>query len=73
MEQPHMKPGDRQELQVEASIGEVTQTASVRIGVPEHPLHEQDFVLDGPYESYGSTIEQVGENHFVFTRGHHPE
>lgn len=60
-------------IQVDVSIGGSTQTAHVRIGVPERTLHEQDFVLDGEFGSYGSTIEQIGENHFVFTRGHHPE
>lgn len=60
-------------IQVQVTVNGETRTSQIRIGVPERPLREHDFVLDGPFGSYGSTIEQVGENHFVFTRGSHPE
>ncbi|MEX2641377.1 MAG: M14 family zinc carboxypeptidase [Balneolales bacterium] len=59
-------------IQVQVTFGETTQTGQIRIGVPERPLSEHDFVLDGPYGGYESAIEQVGENHFIFRRGQHP-
>lgn len=59
-------------IQVQVSLGETTLTQHIQIGVPKRPLGEHDFVLEGPYGSYGSSIERVDENHFIFTRGQHP-
>lgn len=60
-------------IRAEISSGGRVLTEQVRIGVPERLLAESDFVLDGPYGSYGSKVEQVGSNHFRFLRGRHPE
>lgn len=59
-------------IQVQLSLGEKTLTQYVQVGVPERPLSIHDFVLEGPYGSFGASIAQVGENHFIFTRGKHP-
>ncbi len=60
-------------IQVEVTLGDEERTAHLRIGVPERTLSEEDFVVDGPYGSHGAEIEKLGENHFLFRRGQHPE
>lgn len=60
-------------LQVEVTLDGETHTARTPVGIAQRPLRESDFVLDGPYGSYGSRVEKVGENHFRYVRGGHPE
>lgn len=60
-------------IQVQVTVNGLTRTAQVRVGVPEQPLNKHDFLLDGSYGSYGSAIEQIGENHFRLKRESLPQ
>lgn len=60
-------------IQAQVTMNGSTRTGYVRIGVPEQPLTEHDFILDGPYGSSGSNIEKIGENHFLLDRRSLPQ
>lgn len=60
-------------LRAEVTLGEESRTAQVTLGAPQQLLEEADFIFDGPYGSLGSSVAKVGENHFEYVRGEHPE